>query len=447
MSTPVAASDVTLLAQKAFADFEKGLEGLVAGPIHERRKAAFERFQASGLPHAKAEAWKYTPSKHFVAGEPTLEPFGKRAPQGHLPWLRQSFIAGRRANVLCTLNGRYEQTLSTILSPIHEVELTGMYSAERKNSRSLETHFGRIADSTDNPFVDLNTALTHHGILIRVPEGKQVQLPIFLYHLADASIQQPFAQPRVLVVMGAGSSLEIGEVYESQGGYASTTNAVLEVYLAEGASIRITKLQKGGPQASLIDSTFIYHEAKARSSTTTLTLSGKTVRNNLTCSLAGEGSHAELNGLYLADTGLHVDNHTEVRHLVPNCTSDELYKGIADGKGQGVFNGKIYVAQDAQQTNAFQSNRNILLSDDAGIFTKPQLEIFADDVRCTHGATIGQLPEEAVFYMQARGIGKDEARRLLLGAFAAEVAERIQNEYLREEAQRLLGMWFSGHTA
>ncbi len=437
-------ADLTALAQQAFAQFEQGLEGLVHGPLHERRRQAHARFLDTGLPHPKAEAWKYTPARRFVEGAPVLEAYSRRAPQGHLPWLRHGFVAGQRANVLCTLNGRYEQTLSTILSPIHEVEITGMYSAERKNSRSLEAHFARIADPADNPFVDLNTSLCGHGILIRVPEGKQVRLPIVFYHLADGSIHQPMAQPRVLVVVGAGSSIEIAEVFESQGSHGSTTNHVLEVYLAEGASANITKLQKAEPNASLIDSTFIYHEAKAQSQTNTITVSGKTVRNNLTCALAGSESYAALNGLYLADDALHVDNHTEVRHLVPNCQSDELYKGIAAGKGQAVFNGKIYVAQDAQQTNAFQSNRNILLSDDAGVYTKPQLEIFADDVRCTHGATIGQLPEEAIFYMQARGIGKDEARRLLLGAFAQEVVERIGTEMLRQEAERLLERWFEG---
>jgi Fe-S cluster assembly protein SufD len=192
----------------------------------------------------------------------------------------------------------------------------------------------------------------------------------------------------------------------------------------------------------LIDSTFIYHSTGATSNTTTVTVSGHTVRNNLTCMLAGEQAHAGLNGLYLCNTGTHIDNHTEVRHLVPNCTSDELYKGVADGKGQAVFNGKIYVAQDAQKTNAFQSNRNILLSDDAGVYTKPQLEIYADDVRCTHGATIGQLPEDAIFYMQARGIGEDDARVLLLGAFANEVADRIPNAIIRDEAHRMLDGWF-----
>jgi Fe-S cluster assembly protein SufD len=357
--------------------------------------------------------------------------------------LRQGFLAGLKANMLCTLNGRYEPTLSTIFSPIHEIELMSMYSAERKNSRSLEQHFARLADAKDNPFVDLNTALCSHGIVIRVPEGKKVRAHTFIYHLADATQHHPLAQPRVLVVVGAGSSLDITEVFEAQGGHASTTNAVLEVYLGEGATINLTKLQKSGNRAQLLDSTFIYHEAGAKSETITLSLSGKVVRNNLTCTLAGEGSHAGLQGLYLCQTGVHIDNHTEVRHMVPNCTSDELYKGIADGKGVSVFNGKIFVAQDAQKTNAFQSNRNLLLSDDAVVNTKPQLEIYADDVRCTHGATIGQLPEDAMFYMQARGIGKEAARGLLLGAFAAEVADKIVSEPVRAEAHRLLDAWFA----
>ena len=442
---PAPATDTAELAQKAFSQFERGLEGMTESPIHERRREAYARFIETGLPHPKAEAWKYTPARPFLAPELVLEPFSKRAPQGHLPWLRSGFAAGKGFNVLCTLNGRYEPTLSAILSPIYEAEITGMHAAERNNSRSLESHFARVATATDNPFVDLNTALSGHGVLVRVPEGKKVELPVILYHVADSQAHPTLAQPRVLIVVGAGGSIDVAEVYESLGNHPSTTNAVLEVYLAEGASIRLTKLQKGGAQASIIDSTFIHHEAGATSSTTTVTLSGKTVRNNLTCELAGPKAHAGLYGLYLSHTGLHVDNHTEVRHAMPDCTSDELYKGIAAGKGQAVFNGKIYVAQDAQQTNAFQSNRNILLSDEAGVYTKPQLEIFADDVRCTHGATIGQLPEEALFYMQSRGIGRDAARRLLLTAFAGEVAGKIDNPIVRAEAERLLEGWFAAN--
>jgi Fe-S cluster assembly protein SufD len=245
MSVPTAVVDPLLLVKQAFADFERGLEGMVAGHIHERRKAAYARFVETGLPPAKSEAWKYTSARPFLAGNPVLEPLSKRAPQGHMPLLRQGFVAGKNANILCTLSGRYEPTLSTILSPIHEVELMGMHPAERKNSRTMESYFATIADATDNPFVDLNTALSSHGIVIRVPEGKAVKAQTILYHLADATVNQPLAQPRVLIVVGACSTLDITEVYESQGGHLSTTNAVLEVWLGEGASINITKQLMG----------------------------------------------------------------------------------------------------------------------------------------------------------------------------------------------------------
>jgi len=437
------APDTPAFISAAFAELEKSLEGLAAGSIHEQRKQAFVRFLETGLPPAKSEAWKYTKAAPFLQGEQVIEPHTKRAPQGHMALMRQGFLAGQKANILCTLNGRYEPTLSTICSPIHEVELTGMQQAERLNSRSLAQYFGKVATADDNPFVDVNTALCTQGIIIRVPEGKNVRAHTYLYHLADATQHHPLAQPRVLVVVGAGSTINITEVFEAQGGHPSTTNYVLEVYLAQGATCNLTKVQKTSSRAQLIDSSFIHHEAGARSQTITLSLSGQTIRNNLTCVLAGAGAHADLQGLYLCQTGMHVDNHTEVKHMVPDCTSNELYKGVVDGKGVSVFNGKIYVAKDAQKTNAFQSNRNLLLSDEGVVNTKPQLEIYADDVRCTHGATIGQLPEDALFYMQARGISKEAARGLLLGAFAQEVANQIPHAPTLQEASRLLESWFA----
>ncbi len=427
---PTSAESTLTLAEQvslAFAEYETRLEGMVLGALHARRREALQRFLAAGVPSPRHEEYKYTPLKEVLNAGLELEHFRKNKSQTAVAWLRGPFAAKLKANVLTTVNGHYEPTASTILSPVHEVALYGAFEAESNNEAALDAHFGKVAVDALNPLIDLNTALSNHGIFIQVPAGKKVELPVVVYHLASARNGALLSQPRMLVVLGEDSSLDLTEVFDAAGDNPSTTNLVVEVVMGKGAKLNYTKVQSTKPYASLIDNTYIRIEETASAEVVTLTTQGKLVRNNLSMSLAGKNAYAGLHGLYLVNTGNLFDNHTQVRHLVPDCQSDELYKGVAAGKGSGVFNGKIYVAQDAQKTNAFQSNRNLLVSDDASVNTKPQLEIYADDVRCTHGCTVGQLDEESLFYLRSRGIGIDEARNLLLHAFAGEVVDKIMN--------------------
>ena len=435
-------SDFLTQLPALFEQFEAKLEGMVQGPLHARRQAALARLLANGLPTQRAEAYKYTPINQAFTDDLVMEEFAKGLPHNKLPFMRNPLVQQLKGNVLCTYNGRFEPQISTILSPIYEMEMLSTYSGERMNSRTLERWMGQV-QGEDNALADLNLAFSNHGLQVRVFEGKQVELPLVIYHLAESALHRPLVQPRVLIVLGAGAKLNVTEVFQSTGELGSVINSVMEVVLEEGAELEVTKVQAVAETDTLVDHTFCQQAARSRSRFNMLSMRGKTVRNNLTISLNDKEAHADLFGLYHPRNGAHIDNQTFVRHMAPNCTSEELYKGIVEGKSTAVFNGKIYVAEDAQKTNAFQSNRNILLDAESTVNTKPQLEIFADDVRCTHGATIGQLSEDALFYLRARGIGERDAKMLLLEAFAGEVLDKITLANVRALAESLMenGKW------
>jgi Fe-S cluster assembly protein SufD len=412
--------------------------------IQNLRKEALNGFLATGLPTTKNEEWKYTNVSGLPLHTFKVDDFvqGPQAWASHTPFT-QSFATTNPSNNLVMRNGHFVPQHSSILSPLHELEVLPLQEAISKNSRGVSAHYGRIASAANNPFIDLSTAFTADGIYIHVPEGKKVALPVHLQHLADGNPLAPIALPRLLVVLGANATLTISEVHLSAGSESKIVNSVVEVVLGEGATLHYTKIQAGDANTTLIDSTFIHQEAQSNLAITTITTTGQLVRNQLVISLAGSGAHANLFGLYAAKAGSHIDNHTEVRHLVPNCTSNESYRGMVRGRSVSVFNGKIYVAPDAQKTNAFQSNRNIVLHNEATVNTKPQLEIFADDVKCTHGATIGQLDEDALFYLRARGIGLNEATQMLLEAFALDILNHIEESDAKAFAQGLASDWFA----
>ena len=411
--------------------------------IQTLREQALNGFLATGLPTTKNEEWKYTKVADLPLATFQPDAFvpGPQAAASHTPF-SQDFAPSQPTNSLVTRNGHYLPQHSAILSPQHELEVLPLQEAISKNSRGVSAHFGQIAHSANNPFIDISTAFATSGIYIHVPEGKSVHLPIHLQHLADGNPLAPICQPRILIVLGAHASLTISEVHMSASTGQKLVNSVVEIVLGEGATLHYSKIQAPDATTTLIDSTFIHQQASSNLAITTITTTGLLVRNQLVISLAGTAAHANLFGLYAAKAGSHIDNHTEVRHLVPNCTSNESYRGMVRGRSVSVFNGKIYVAQDAQKTNAFQSNRNIVLDNEATVNTKPQLEIFADDVKCTHGATIGQLDEEALFYLRARGIGLPEATQMLLEAFALDILNHIEDADTRAFAQSLATGWF-----
>jgi Fe-S cluster assembly protein SufD len=303
----------------------------------------------------------------------------------------------------------------------------------------VECYLGRHADFDRNPFVALNTAFLGNVTILTIPRNAVIEQPI---EIACESADGTVAHPRTLILVGANAHCTIVETYKGAGKYL--TNAVTEILVGERAVVDHYKVQQESVTAFHISTLQATIGRSATFSSHSTSLGGALVRNDANATLS-EGSDATLNGLYIVNGTQHVDNHTLIDHTMPHGTSHEIYKGILDGKAHAVFNGKIIVRQDAQKTDSKQTNKNLVLSDDAVVDTKPELQIFADDVRCTHGATIGQLDAEALFYLQSRGIGKREARRLLTYAFAQDVVDRIKVQSLRDSLERILFEKFHEH--
>ena len=295
----------------------------------------------------------------------------------------------------------------------------------------LKAHYGKIAPSGDRLFSAMNMAAPTDGLIILATKGSKTSKPIHILRITigEKGAAPMLIQPRDLFMLHEGAEVEVIDEHIAIGETTtSLVNGVRESAVGEGASLTLHLLQNeaDGPADINVDGVTV--AAKGHFSIDTTTLYGPLVRNELNVSLAGSGAHAELNGIYLLDGNAHCDNHSYIGHDVPDCTSDELYKGIVAEKATGVFNGKVFVKRDAQRTRAYQSNANILQGDDARVFSKPELEIYADDVKCSHGCTIGRLDEKGLFYLRSRGVSEAEARKLMAHAFITEVVERVQNE-------------------
>jgi Fe-S cluster assembly protein SufD len=298
--------------------------------------------------------------------------------------------------------------------------------ALRSDAKLVEPHLARYARFEQNAFTALNTAFAEDGAFVYLPDGTSLKGPIHLLLLSTVPGEATVSHPRNLIVVGANSQVSLIESYVGLEGGAYFTNAVTEISAGERSVIEHTKLEREGREGFHI-ATLDVHQGRGSSFvSSSIATGGALVRNDINVLFNGEGGDCTLNGLYVTGGDQHIDNHTSIDHAKPHCTSRELYKGILDGKSRGVFNGKIIVRKDAQKTNAHQTNKNLLLSQHALVNTKPQLEILADDVKCSHGATIGQLDEEALFYLRTRGIGSEAARNLLTYAFASDIVSRIK---------------------
>lgn len=424
------ANPITDAVIASFHAFEQSLGAETVAIHHHTRKEALANFVRLGIPTTKNEEWRYTNIAASLKGKSDFNP--KSRPSNIDPaQLTSTLFEGIEANILVFVNGKFLPNSSTILSPIHEVEILSLDKANEKRSVIFDTYYSKIATFTQNAFSALNTVFAQEGAFIYVPEGKEVALPIIVHNIADGTSDAVISYPRNLIVLGKNAKVTVVETYSSVGELAVFTNALTEAVVNEGAHLEYIKLQAEKKNATQVNFTQINHASKSTSNTTTLTIGGKLVRNNLHIAVDGEYAEANLNGLYWLNEDRLIDNHTLVDHIQPNSQSNELYKGIADDKGVAVFNGKIFVKAEAQKTNAFQSNRNILLSSDATVNTKPQLEIFADDVRCTHGCTTGAMDNEPMFYLRSRGLDENTARAMLLHAFAQEVVEKINHEAVK----------------
>jgi Fe-S cluster assembly protein SufD len=421
----------------SFGDFERAVGD--GGPpwLLTLRKAARLRFAEMGLPSVQEEEWKYT-SLAPLAGIPfrpaeSIVEVTERDLEDR-PFAR---LKGHR---LVFVNGRFAPGLSSLESMPAGVQLCSLAEQFRKDPGALEAHLGRYAGFEGNAFDALNLGLMTDGSFLRIAADALIEQPIHLVYVT-AGDQAVAVFPRNLILAGRNSQSSIVECYVSLSSKEHLTVPVTEMALEEAAVVEHVRLTEEGPGGFHVATLRLQQERSSNLSSHSVTLGGRLVRNNLTAVLDGEGAEGTFNGLYLMSEGQHVDNHTRLEHASPHCSSRELYKGILEGNARGVFHGRIVVHRGAQKTDSKQTNNTILLSDEALINTNPELEIYADDVKCTHGATIGQLDREAIFYLRSRGIGERAARSLLIYAFASQVARRIQNEAFRNELDKYLLGW------
>lgn len=429
----VAVKENLSLYLKSFEELNRRLGGSEPAWLRERRRLGMQRFSELGFPTTRDEEWKYT----------NLAPLARKEFQ---PAEDQNVSADQIATAgfhevdgyrLVFVNGRFAEGLSRLEDVPEDVVLRGLLEEPEE---LLETHLARHANLQDHALVALNTAFLESGALVRIADRAIVEKPIHLVFVNVANGKDQVSHPRTLLVAGRDSQATIIETHFSIG-EGHWTNAVTEVVAAENARIQHYKLQQEAAASWHTGFTFAHQARDSNFVNNSLSFGGHLVRSDTAAVLDGEGCECSLNGLYAVTGKQHVDHHTTIDHVKPHCNSYQLYRGVLDGRSRGVFNGKVIVRKDAQKTDAFQSNKNLLLSTGAEIDTKPQLEIDANDVRCSHGATVGQIDDEAMFYLRSRGIEYSDARSLLTYAFAADVFEKVTVEELRKPLEDFLLSW------
>jgi len=425
------------LKTKLVADFyarEAVMNGEASSPFHQKKRAALARFDRLGFPTPKNEEWKYSNVRELIS-----ESYHFNAPSSlSLADLQDLNIPEQAANILYFVNGHYSEELSSIASSSDQIIVDSLQNAYKKNPFLVNTYFDELVKDDTDAFTSLNTAFAQDGVFIHVPDNQTVEHPVILRFVSDARSQNVGSQPRNIIAVGKNAHVKMAESFRTLGTERSFTNTVTEIHMDRDSGVEYYKVQNESEKAYHIGTTQVRMLDNAQFYAGTVTLNGHFTRNNLNIILDGEHCEAHMYGLYFPDGTQHVDNHTVADHCKPNSQSNELYKGILRDKAKGVFNGKIFVRPDAQKTNAFQSCKNIVLSTEATMNTKPQLEIYADDVKCSHGTTTGQIDEEALFYMRSRGISKPEAMSLLMYAFCADVVSQIKIDSIREYLENVI---------
>jgi Fe-S cluster assembly protein SufD len=407
--------------------------------ISSVREEGFNNFNKKGLPTYKNEEWKYTNVSDLFRKEYSLteDKIETGISKSDIDEMRLPGF--EKANELVFVNGKFNAQLSTIRSSEKQLIIVPLEEAANGKYKELvNRHLGKSNLFINGALQALNTSFIYGGVFVFAVKGQIIENPIYLYHVSDARENHILSQPRSLFYVEENAKLQLAETYKTIGSMDSFTNEVFEVVVNSNAIVEYYKIQNDSSNASQVGTTHIRQIGKSYAHTVIVSLNGGIIRNNTNIIMEAQGNEAHMYGLYLLKGNTHVDNHTLVDNKMPNCFSNEFYKGVMDGRSTGVFNGKIYVRPDAQKTNAYQTNNNILLSDGASVNTKPQLEIFADDVKCSHGCTVGRLDEEALFYLRARGISKEHAQAMLLHAFASNIIEQIKIEPLRDYAEQLI---------
>ena len=424
--------------EAAFNALLESENGESASWVRRLRENAFARFEQSGFPTTGEEEWKYTNVAPIAKTQ--FEPaFKSQRGTLDVDAARLETFLYREAgkNQLVFVNGIYRPELSPFQDVSGDVVAFDLADALRggRNAELVREHLARAADDDENAFTALNTAFLSSGALILVPKNTRVESPVHLLFLADGQDVKNISSPRVLVIAEQGSEATVIESYASLHEETAVylTNAVVEIVLEAGARLEHYKVQNESQQAFHVATTRAELGRSSSYNATTITLGAQLSRHDIGITLDQEGAECWIDGLYIVGTGQHADTHSLIDHRSPHCKSHQLYKGILDGKSRAVFNGKVFVRKGAQQTDAMQTNKNLLLSNEARVDTKPQLEIFADDVKCAHGATVGQLEEEQLFYLASRGMHTDIARNLLTYGFAEEVIDKIRIESIKAQ--------------
>ncbi|HVL49282.1 MAG TPA: Fe-S cluster assembly protein SufD [Candidatus Thermoplasmatota archaeon] len=419
-----------------FRALEAALPGAKVAWVAKLRQAALARFLAKGFPTTKVEAWKYTDVS--AVAKTAWTPAGPaRADHGALaPYLFPGADEGAR---IVLVDGRHAPTLSDVSRLPAGVTVESLSSVLAKDPKSLEGLLGSEPVDEDDAFEALNTAFFADGVVVRVARGAVAERPIHVVHYQTGA-ERAFVASRVFVVAEASSQASVVETHAGPAGaYLST--AVTEILARENAVVEHLRVQRESDAATHVARTAVRQGRSSTVTTNSVSIGASLARHNLVNVLDGEGAYAELDGLFLVTGRQHVDNHTLIDHAKPHCGSREFYKGVATGHARGVFLGRIIVRPDAQKTDAKQTNKNLILSKDALIDSTPQLEIYADDVKCTHGSTTGQISADALFYLRARGIPEGEARAILVRAFAGDVLARIKHPAVRERVEALVAGW------
>lgn len=401
------------------------------------RKAAMTRFAEMGFPTTNDEDWRFTNVAPIVK-LPFRPVFAYSRGDLNAAALDRYSFAGLKGSRLVFVDGHFSEELSSIQPQKDGIKISSLAVALNSDSELVEKHLARYAQTDKNAFTDLNTAFFQDGAFIYVPAGQEVPGPVHLLFVSTATEPGATTHPRNLIIAEKNSKLTVIESFVSAADAPYFTNAVIELVVGENAVVEHCKFQDEAPSAYHIAAIHAHLGRSCNFIAHSIATGAKLSRNSITTSLADEGVECVLNGLYLTRDEQLADHHMVVEHARPHCNSHEYYNGILDGRSKGVFHGRILVRPNAQKTDAKQTNKNLLLSDDATIDTKPQLEIYADDVKCTHGATVGQLNDESIFYLRARGIGLETARRMLIHAFAGEIIDRIRYAPAREEMDKVV---------
>ncbi len=423
-----------------FKDFENRLNGEKSRPLHKLRRTAIDKFAELEFPDRHQEDWRFTDITPILSHSFSLP--RQQYDKVITPKDLRPFLFGRmKSHLVVLVNGAYSRTLSNSIPASEGVVIGNLGEALKADDGSVSERISKHLDFGADAFTALNTAFTLDGAYINVPDGAVVEEPVHLLFISTG--EEPFiSQPHNLIITGRNSHLRFIEHYVSLHAGVYFTNSVTEIEAGRNSTVDSIKVQEEDIKAYHVATTAASAEADSSYESHAISQGARIYRHNLNVALTGEGAGALLEGLYLTLGDQLSDTHSMIDHIAPHCTSGEHYKGILDGRSRAVFNGKIMVRRDAQQTNSYQENRNVLLSNEAKVDTKPQLEIFADDVKCTHGATVGQLNKDSMFYLQSRGIGEEQAKLILIYAFANDVLSGIKQDEVRSELERVLSTRF-----